>query len=71
MNKSEKNLLIHYRKLNRLDKGKCVADAVWILDNPKNLGLPPPLGSLKKQKIKNTQKLKQMAKSIKKITLRG
>ena len=71
MNKSEKNLLIHYRKLNLLDKGKCVADAEWILDNPKNLGLPPPLGSLKKQKIKNTQKLKQMAKSVKKITLRG
>ena len=70
MNKSEKNLLIHYRKLNLLDKGKCVAGAEWILDNSKNLGLPPPRFTQKTKNKKHTE-VKQMAKSIKKITLRG
>lgn len=72
-NKSEKNLLIEYRKLNHLDREKCVVDAEWILNNPKTFGLAclsPE--SRKKQKAKNTQKLMQMANSInKKITLCG
>ena len=69
---TEKNLLIEYRKLNRLDRKKCLVDAEWILNNPKTFGLKKlPLGSRKKQKVQNMQELMQMTKSIKKITLRG
>jgi len=71
-NKSERDLLIEYRKLNCLDKEKYVVDAEWILNNPKIFGLKkPPLTFHKKHKAKNTQRLIQMAKSIKKVTLRG
>ena len=68
--RSEKNLLIEFRKLSRLDREKCVVDAEWILNNPKTFGLSPLPGSRKKQKVKNTQKLMQVAKSIKKVTFR-
>ena len=68
-NKSEKNLLTEYRKLNRLDREKSMVDAEWILNNPKTFGLPP-LASRKIDKTKNTQKLMQIAKSVKKASLR-
>ena len=38
-NKSEKNLLINYRKLNRPDKEKCVVDAESILNGSKTIRL--------------------------------
>ena len=70
--KSEKNLLTEYRKLKRLDREKCLIDAEWILSNPKTFGLKKaPPSSRKTQKVKDTEKLAQMAKSIKKIPLRG
>ena len=50
---TEKNLLIEYRKLNRLDRKKCLVDAEWILNNPKTFGLSPLPGSRKKQKVQN------------------
>ena len=48
--KSEKNLLTEYRKLNRLDREKFVVDAEWILNNPKTIR-PTflPLESFKKK----------------------
>jgi transcriptional regulator with XRE-family HTH domain len=70
--KSEKNLLIEYRKLNRTGRDKCVLDAEWILNNPRTFRRKKTLNtSSKAQKAKNAQRLKQMAKSIKKTTLRG
>ena len=69
---SEKNLLTNYRKFNRVEKERYVVDAEWILNNPKKFGLgKPSQTSRKKQKEKNKQKLVQMAKTIKKVTLRG
>ena len=70
--KTEKNLLIKYRKLNRSGREKCVLDAEWILNNPRTFRRKKnPRTSRKAQKEKNAQRLKQMAKSIKKTTLRG
>jgi len=70
--KTEKNLLIKYRNLNRSGREKCVLDAEWILNNPRTIRRRKnPRTSRKAQKEKNTQRLKQMAKSIKKTTLRG
>ncbi len=70
--KTEKNLLIKYRNLNRSDRAKCVLDAEWILNNPRTFRRKKnPRTSRKVQKAKNAQRLKQMAKSIKKTTLRG
>ena len=43
--KLEKDLLLKYRGLNRLDKGKYMVDIQWILNNPKNIKptfLPTP-----------------------------
>ena len=47
---SEKNLLTEFRKLNRLDREKCVVDAEWILNNPKNFGLKKPPSESRKKK---------------------
>jgi len=70
--KTEKNLLIKYRNLNRSGREKCVLDAEWILNNPRTFRRKKnPPTSRKAQKEKNAQRLKQMAKSIKKTTLRG
>lgn len=70
--KTEKNLLIKYRNLNRSGREKCVLDAEWILNNPRTFRRKKnPRTSRKAQKEKNAQRLKQMAKSIKKTTLRG
>ena len=68
-NKTEKKLLTYYRQLNRREREKCVIDAEWILDNPKNFGQKKQSPEfLKKQKIKSGQRLLQIAKSIKKFT---
>ena len=68
----EKKLLTVYRKLNRSNKEKCVVDTEWILNNPKNLEKGKTFRTSRKaQKEKNARRLSQMAKSIKKITLRG
>jgi len=70
--KTEKNLLIKYRNLNRSGREKCVLDAEWILNNPRTFRRKKnPRTSRKAQKEKNAQRLKQMAKSIKKTTLKG
>lgn len=53
-NRSEKKLINYYRKLNRLEKEKCLVDSEWILNNPKSVGLKKPLKRLVKiQKTKN------------------
>ena len=68
----EKKLLTVYRKLNRSNKEKCVVDTEWILNNPKNLEKGKTFRTSRKaQKEKIARRLSQMAKSIKKITLRG
>ena len=68
----EKKLLTVYRKLNHFDKEKCLVDAEWILNNSKNFGGEKIFqASRKTQKERNVQRLPQVAKSIKKITLRG
>lgn len=70
--KNERNLLTQYRKLNRIGRDKCLLDAEWILNNPRAFRRKKaPRISRKAQKAKNAQKLRQMAKSIKKITRRG
>ncbi|KMP11939.1 hypothetical protein UZ36_02530 [Candidatus Nitromaritima sp. SCGC AAA799-C22] len=70
--KNERNLLSLYRKLNRPGRDKCVLDAEWILNNPRAFRRKKnPRISRKAQKARNAQKLRQLAKSIKKITLRG
>ena len=69
--KLEKSLLTEYRKLNRLNRERCVVDTEWILNNPKTCGLKKSsLAFRKKQKLKNTQKLTKMANSIIKVTRR-
>ena len=67
-NKSEKKLLTDYRKLDRLDKEICLVDSEWILNNPKTIGWQKPKKktSHKTQKLKNKQKLMQMAKLMEK-----
>ena len=71
-NKSERNLLSRYRALNRSNRDKCLLDAEWILHNSQAFRpSKDPRVSRRKQKTKNAQMLKAMAKSIKKITLRN
>ena len=71
-NKNERNLLSHYRALNRPNRNKCLLDAEWILHNPQAFGLSRgPHTSRKTQKTKNAQILKTLVKSIKTSTRRN
>ena len=63
--KTEKNLLIKYRKLNRSGREKCVLDAEWILNNPRTFRRKKnPRTSRKAQKEKNAQRLKHKEQDI-------
>ena len=71
-NKNERDLLSRYRALNRSNRDKCLLDAEWILHNPQAFGLSRGTHTPRKtQKTKNAQKLKTLAKSIKRVTLRN
>jgi len=73
MNPDEKKLLNHFRKMNPKSQDKCLVDMEWTLK--KNKGRPAQPGkkkaSRKVEKTRNASKLKKMAKTIKKITLKG
>lgn len=70
---NEKKLVGLYRKMDRLTREKCVLDVAWLLRNskPDRQRTSQKPQSKEAFKAKNTAKLKRMAKSIKKITLKG
>jgi hypothetical protein len=59
-NKEEQKLLTLFRKLNPSNSKKFLIDAEWVYTNTR-----------KEEKAKIAVKLKKLAKSIKKITVRG
>jgi transcriptional regulator with XRE-family HTH domain len=70
----EKKLLNHFRKMNLKSQDKCLLDMEWSLK--KNRGRVSQVTGKKRvsrkvEKNRNTSKLKKMAKTIKKITLKG
>ena len=70
----EKKLLNHFRKMNPKFQDKCLLDMEWSLK--KNRGRASQATGKKKvsrkvEKNRNASKLKKMAKTIKKITLKG
>jgi len=74
MTQDEKKLLNHFRKLNPKSQDKCLLDMEWSLK--KNKGRASTVTGRKKvsrkvEKSRNASKLKKMAKTIKKITLKG
>ena len=74
VNQDEKKLLNHFRKMNTKSQDKCLQDMEWSLK--KNKGRASTASENKKisrkvEKTRNTSKLKKMAKTIKKITLKG
>ncbi len=73
VSQDEKKLLNHFRKMNQKSQDKCLVDMEWSLK--KNKGRTSPAGkkkvSRKVEKSRNASKLKKMAKTIKKITLKG
>nr|NIP99896.1 helix-turn-helix transcriptional regulator [Nitrospinaceae bacterium]NIR54017.1 helix-turn-helix transcriptional regulator [Nitrospinaceae bacterium]NIS84437.1 helix-turn-helix transcriptional regulator [Nitrospinaceae bacterium]NIT81230.1 helix-turn-helix transcriptional regulator [Nitrospinaceae bacterium]NIU43517.1 helix-turn-helix transcriptional regulator [Nitrospinaceae bacterium] len=72
-NKNEKKLLKQFRKLDRMTREKCLMDLDWMLNNKKLAAGAPGRKkvSRKTQKAKNAARLKKMAKSIRKTTLKG
>ncbi len=72
-NKSEKKLLSTFRKMDRMTKGKYLLDLEWALNNTKPAAKPGRRKKVAKKvvKAKNAARLKQMARSIKKITVKG
>jgi len=67
-------LLNHFRKMNPKSQDKCLLDMEWSLK--KNKGRASTVTGRKKvsrkvEKSRNASKLKKMAKTIKKITLKG
>ncbi len=69
----EKKLLNHFRKMHQKSQDKCLVDMEWALK--KNKGRASKAGrkkvSRKVEKSRNASRLKKMAKTIKKITLKG
>lgn len=70
----EKKLLNHFRKMNPKSQDKCLGDMEWSLKKTK--GRASQVTGKKKvsrkiEKSRNATKLKKMAKTIKKITLKG
>ncbi len=72
-NKNEKKLLTLYRKMERDSRKNCLLDMEWVFNNSKRFAkrLGQKKVARKIQKAKNAAKLKKMAKSIKKITVKG
>lgn len=74
VSQDEKKLLNHFRKMNLKSQDKCLVDMEWSLK--KNKGRVSKVTGKKKvsrkvEKTRNASKLKKMAKTIKKITLKG
>lgn len=67
----EKKLLTQYRKLTPRSKEKCLKEIQSQSHDTKPVPLKGKRVSRREQKAKNTQKLKKMAKTIQKITLKG
>ena len=69
----EKKLLNHFRKMNAKSQDKCLMDMEWSLKKNKNRASKTGKKkvSRKVEKTRNASKLKKMAKTIKKITLKG
>ena len=72
-NANEKKLLTHFRKLGSSSREKCIQDMEKKLKKMKTQNLTPGKKKVPKKVIKaqNTSQLKKMAKTIKKITLKG
>ena len=74
VNQDEKKLLNHFRKMNPKSQDKCLLDMEWSLKKNKSRASTTAgkkKVSRKVEKIRNASKLKKMAKTIKKITLKG
>jgi transcriptional regulator with XRE-family HTH domain len=74
VNQDEKKLLNHFRKMNSKTQDKCLMDMDWSLKKNKSRTSAAPgkkKVSRKVEKTRNASKLKKMAKTIKKITLKG
>ena len=69
-NNNEKNLLTLFRKMPRVTRNKFVLDAEWLLNNSKKFSGKRKVAR-KVQKAKNAARLRKMARSIKKITVKG
>ncbi|MCZ6541029.1 MAG: helix-turn-helix transcriptional regulator [Nitrospinae bacterium] len=69
----EKKLLTHFRKMNQKSQDKCLVDMEWALKKSKGRASQPGKKkvSRKVEKTRNANRLKKMAKTIKKITLKG
>jgi transcriptional regulator with XRE-family HTH domain len=72
-NKEEQKLLTLFRKLNPSNREKFLHDAEWVYNNTrKSVRYHKPKRIPRKyEKAENAVKLKKLAKSIKKITVRG
>ena len=72
-NASEKKLLTHFRKLGPATREKCIQDIEKKLKKMKTQTVSAGKKKVPKKVIKaqNTSQLKKMAKTIKKITLKG
>ena len=72
-NKEEQSLLTLFRKLNPSNREKFLLDAEWVYTNTsKSVRYRKPKKiPRKEEKAKIAVKLKELAKSIKKITVRG
>jgi transcriptional regulator with XRE-family HTH domain len=72
-NKEEQKLLTLFRKLNPRNREKFIIDAEWVYTNTRKSVpyLKPKKIPRKEEKAKIAVKLKKLAKSIKKITVRG
>ncbi len=72
-NANEKKLLTHFRKLSPATREKCIQEIEKKLKKMKTQGLVSGTKKVPKKVIKaqNTIQLKKMAKTIKKITLKG
>ncbi len=69
----EKKLLNHFRRMNPKLQDKCLIDMEWSLKKSKNRvsKAGKKKVSRKVEKNRNASRLKKMAKTIKKITLKG
>lgn len=70
-NNSEKKLLTQFRKLSRVNKDQFLLDMEWMLNNTKALSTVKRKVSRKVQKAKIATRLRKVAKTVKKITLKG
>ncbi len=70
---NEKSLLNRFRKLDTAAKKQTLQEAEWIINNTSSLRRPTSgkRPSRKTQKMKNAARLKKIAKTVKKITVKG